>query len=202
MKIEFLKPQSLFNFYMTNNVMDDNWVNNINQIVSDLKFEEGLILNNELKESSRNSKIKWVYYNSNTSSIFKDLQKIIIRANNEAFNFDLKGSEDPIQYTEYYSNTNGRYNWHQDDKYDFDPGLQKTSFRKLSLTIQLTDPNEYEGGDLEIYNPHPEKGKIVKIPKEKGKIIIFPSYMWHRVTPVTKGIRKSLVWWVGGSQFR
>ena len=64
--------------------------------------------------------------------------------------------------------------------------------------MQLSSPDEYEGGDLEI-----NIGSTpLKVKKQKGHIAIFPSFLLHRVSPVTKGLRKSLVWWVGGSQFR
>jgi PKHD-type hydroxylase len=70
--------------------------------------------------------------------------------------------------------------------------------RKISITVQLSDPNDYEGGVLELNVGN----TIVQMPKEKGCAVLFPSYILHRVTPVTKGIRKSLVLWVGGTTFK
>ena len=70
--------------------------------------------------------------------------------------------------------------------------------RKISMTVQLSDGGEYEGGDFEIMrNREPEK-----LPKGKGTVLVFPSYILHRVTPVTSGIRKSLVLWLGGASFK
>lgn len=198
MLVDFYKSYNFFDYYTLNNPLDNNFISKIFQITSNLDFSPGLT-NDPYK---RNSQIKWIPYNSTNLDLFRFLNDIIKIANENHFNFSLTGSTDAIQYTEYYSNINGKYDWHQDDIYMFDAKKPTNYLRKLSLTIQLSDPNEYEGGDLEIYWPHPEIGEVTKIPKEKGKIIVFPSYLWHRVTPVTKGVRKSLVWWVGGSPFR
>ena len=71
--------------------------------------------------------------------------------------------------------------------------------RKVSITVQLSDTDDYEGGNLEIWSG----GDNVKIaPRGRGNVVIFPSYMMHRVTPVTKGTRKSFVLWVGGEHYR
>jgi PKHD-type hydroxylase len=70
--------------------------------------------------------------------------------------------------------------------------------RKLSISIQLTNPEEYEGGELYLYDE--DKGTLMS--KEQGTLIIFPSYVLHEVMPVTKGERNSLVTWVTGKQFK
>ena len=70
--------------------------------------------------------------------------------------------------------------------------------RKLSLSIQLTDPKEYEGGELYLHEN--EEGKEMK--KGQGDLVLFPSYILHEVKPVTKGERNSLVTWVTGKQFK
>jgi PKHD-type hydroxylase len=70
--------------------------------------------------------------------------------------------------------------------------------RKISITIQLSNPDDYDGGDLEFWlGKTPEKA-----PREQAFAVLFPSYLMHRVTPVTRGMRKSLVVWVGGDTFR
>jgi PKHD-type hydroxylase len=79
-----------------------------------------------------------------------------------------------------------------------DFGSGDISNRKLSITVQLSDPSEYEGGELQfMINQH-----IITAPKEKGTAIIFPSFALHRVTPVTKGARKSIVGWIGGPPYK
>ena len=202
MLYNFYKTYNFFDYFKLNKLLDSTIINEIEQNVSTLDFEKGIVSDSENKSLSRKSNIKWIYNNHNTLKIFEHLSKTIITTNNQHFNFSIKGSKDPLQYVEYSSNIKGYYDWHQDDIFNFEPNIPLNFLRKLSLTIQLSDPNEYEGGDLEISLPQPEKNIIVKVPREKGKIIIFPSYLFHRITPVTKGIRKSLVWWVGGSPFK
>jgi len=120
---------------------------------------------------------------------------MIIEANDAIWHFDLHNLTDHIQYTEYYAEKGGHYNWHQ----DMGPG--DMSKRKISLTVQLSDPSEYEGGDLEYFRGgDPEKAD--KAPRGKGVVFIFPSYMMHRVTKVTKGTRRSFVLWVGGEHYK
>ena len=108
-------------------------------------------------------------------------------------NFDLYTILDDIQYTEYYATKKGHYGWHQDI------GSGWLSKRKVSITVQLSGPDEYEGGDLEYWRGG---DGCETAPKDKGLVFIFPSYMMHRVTPVTKGIRRSFVLWVGGEHYR
>ena len=74
--------------------------------------------------------------------------------------------------------------------------------RKVSLTVQLSDPSEYEGGDLEISKGGLSEDSGYKMHRGKGTVVIFPSYMMHRVTPVTRGTRRSFVLWVGGSHYK
>ena len=76
--------------------------------------------------------------------------------------------------------------------------VDKFSRRKISITVQLSDPSEYEGGDLQIKINAGQSDT----PKGLGNVVIFPSYLLHRVTPVTKGLRRSLVLWITGPAFK
>jgi PKHD-type hydroxylase len=96
-----------------------------------------------------------------------------------------------MQYTVYGSGGD-HYNWH------IDSGGSNPCPRKLSLSLQLSDPSEYEGGNLEFMIG--KDGNSAK--KERGLVVAFPAYRLHRVTPVTKGVRKSIVIWTTGPQFR
>ena len=87
---------------------------------------------------------------------------------------------------------NGFFEWHMDF------GAGNISNRKLSITVQLSDPEEYEGGELQFMINQ----NIITAPKEKGTAIIFPSFALHRVTPVTSGVRKSIVGWIGGPPYK
>lgn len=100
-----------------------------------------------------------------------------------------------IQYTEYHASENGHYDWHHDIDWNADDGLD----RKLSITVQLSDPSEYEGGDFQFTEiPNPE----MQDAKQKGSVLIFPSYLIHQVSPVTQGVRKSLVAWFKGPKWQ
>ena len=160
---------------------------------------------NDLKRK-RNSNIVWL----NDPWIYKELQPYIHKANKTAgWNFQWDMSES-MQFTKY--KLNQYYDWHCDswNKPYEQEGPQKGKIRKLSMTCQLTDGSEYEGGELEFdyrnYDPHMRnEAKHLKQVKEilsKGSIIVFPSFVWHRVKPVTSGTRYSLVVWHLGRPFR
>lgn len=140
----------------------------------------------------RKSKTSWISLNNETSWLYDSLAYIARQINGQFFNYDLDGFVEDFQYT-VYDGTGGHYAWH------IDKGLTiSASPRKLSMVLQLTDPAEYEGGDLEFYiSPEPFKAK-----KQKGLMYIFPSWVLHRVTPVTSGVRRSLVVWVSGPKFK
>ena len=112
----------------------------------------------------------------------------------------LRSALESIQYTEYYASENGHYDWHQ----DIGKG-ELPSKRKVSITIQLSESEDYDGGELLICVGSNGSGQLDNnrvCPRGKGVGVLFPSYMMHRVTPVTRGTRKSLVLWVGGSPFK
>lgn len=144
--------------------------------------------------SLRKSKTSWIPYNKNSSWLYEKISIYLRRINGEYYRFEVDGMYEQLQYTIYESESSGFYNWHQDI------GVYSSSSvtRKLSMSILLTDPLTYEGGDLEIWG----SSGIVPAPRELGQIVVFPSYLLHRVTPVTKGTRKSLVIWFGGPAFK
>jgi PKHD-type hydroxylase len=137
----------------------------------------------------RVSKSKFFFPNKTNSWIF-DRITVAVNGANEIYQFQMTALLEGAQYTTYYA-PNGHYGWHVDMG-------ENTPNRKLSVVVQLSDPSEYEGGDLEIWrggNP------VVEI-KNKGAACIFPSWEMHRVTEVTSGVRKSLVIWASGPAFR
>ena len=172
-------------------------------------YENRDLSKNEIKniKRKRNSDLVWL----NDTWIYKELQPYIHIANKKAgWNFDWDRSE-ACQFTKY--KLNQFYDWHSDswDKAYHKPDtLDHGKIRKLSMTCQLTDGSEYEGGELEFdfrnYDPHMRKeSKHLKQAKEilpKGSIVVFPSFVWHRVKPVTKGTRYSLVMWNLGYPFK
>jgi len=156
----------------------------------------------------RNSDLVWL----NEPWIYKELHPYIHQANKAAgWNFDWDFSEQ-IQFTKY--KLNQYYDWHCDSwnkPYDKPNNLNEHGkVRKLSMTCQLTDGSEYKGGELEFdfrnYDPPlRDESKHLRQAKEilpKGSIVVFPSFVWHRVKPVTKGVRYSLVMWNLGYPFK
>lgn len=141
----------------------------------------------------RSSRIKWIPQNDNWQWLYEKLFGMIEEANETLWKFDLFGTNESIQYTEYLAENDGHYDWHQ----DIGPG--GPSLRKISLVVQLTDPSEYEGGDLQIWAGGQN---IWTVNRGKGNVAIFPSYMMHRVSPMTSGTRRSLVLWAGGEHYK
>jgi PKHD-type hydroxylase len=132
-----------------------------------------------------------MHHDGQSAWVYDRIRDLSIEANNAIWKFNLHSIIDSIQYTEYYEG-GGHYGWHT----DIGPG--SINHRKISITIQLSDPDEYEGGNLEMWSD----GDFQTMPKQKGAAVLFPSFLLHRVTPVTKGTRKSLVLWVGGSPYK
>lgn len=144
----------------------------------------------------RSSEIRWIPPGVSENRFIPDLLWYFVRiANRDAFGFHVDHLND-IQYTTYHGSEGGKYDWHSDTFW----ANPSTYDRKLSVVIQLSEPDEYEGGDFEIDPQHPQPDPVDL--RKRGTIIIFPSFLRHRVTPVTSGTRKSLVAWVEGPKFR
>ena len=118
-------------------------------------------------------------------------------ANTRQFNFKINSFQ-LVQFARYRDG--GHYGWHRDvNESAISPNGE---MRKLSLTLCLTDPKEYEGGELQFFNgERPEEQRIINDIQDQGSVIVFDSRDWHRVTPVTKGTRYSLVCWSVGPNF-
>ena len=142
------------------------------------------------KSDVRKSKISWLYPSDEMEWVFRRVTDIVLDLNKRFFNFDVFGLNEGFQFTNYKAPSN-KYGKHVDRASDF-------VVRKLSISIQLTDPKEYEGGELYLYED--DKGMLMD--KKQGTLIMFPSYILHEVKPVTKGERNSLVTWVTGNQFK
>lgn len=144
----------------------------------------------ELNENVRRSDLSWVKNDKEFSWVFEKLAQVVSKLNADYFGFDLVGFGEPIQLTNYGEDKRGMYGWHK----DFGGQIS----RKLSMVLQLSDPADYEGGNLEIMtSENPQKMR-----KQRGLIIVFPSWTLHQVTPVVQGSRQSLVAWVSGPPFK
>jgi PKHD-type hydroxylase len=146
-------------------------------------------------EKTRKSKITWMSDNW----MYRQIQPLIHQVNALAgWNFQWSMTES-FQFTKYEGNQKQHYDWHTDSGDADDNGLT----RKISASLILANDDEYEGGDFQICIPNPNQNKIINIKlKQKGTMIFFPSFVWHRVVPVTKGTRYSLVCWSKGNLFK
>ena len=139
---------------------------------------------------TRTSHISWIPFKKMTD-MYKDIERIMKTTNGNHFGFDGMTISEMAQYTEYPEG--GFYEWHVDNDVNFE---HEPPVRKISMTCLLSPESEFEGGDLELGKP----GNIAKL--KQGHAIFFASFINHRVTPVIKGNRKSLVMWFGGTPFK
>lgn len=155
--------------------------------------------NKDFFEKVRNSHVCWL---NETWIYFEVIKWTSIANTNSGWNFQLDTPEE-LQFTKY--KLNQHYNWHQDSYVTpYEDERYKGKIRKLSSIFLISDPEDYEGGELLFnFNRDIEKKEIHKVPKlKRGSVIIFPSFIWHKVNPVKSGTRYSLVNWHLGNPFR
>jgi PKHD-type hydroxylase len=178
------------------NVFTSDELQKIKEYCNQLTLKDATVGLNELKPKYRKSKVSQFKVNKENEWIFDRLQIATDYMNNEFFRFDLIGF-DQIQYTE-YRDDNDLYDFHVDCYMGEGIPLEHSYPRKLSFSFILSDTTEYSGGQFEVmYSKDPET-----VQQKYGRLLAFPSNMLHRVTPVTRGTRKSLVFWVIGPKFR
>jgi PKHD-type hydroxylase len=139
----------------------------------------------------RVAKTAWIAGTPQTKWLYDRIHGLMRTANDRVYQFDLHGFSEEFQYTVYHGAEGGHYDWH------IDLGPRKMQ-RKLSLSLQLTDPACYEGCDLQFHAGR----QIETAPRERGTAIVFPAFVLHRVTPIASGTRKALVVWAAGPKFR
>ena len=201
------KPTSNWNtFYYFKNVFNDEMINKLTQdVTANYKFSKGRTgvkaLGTDTDDYSTNNRdIAYIGLDPNFRWLYDTLWPLVTQANDELFHFDIDIVTDPIHYVIYptpttpQNNDGGHLDWHMDI------GAHGVNKRKLAMTVQLSDPNDYDGGDFEIWFSGDNKPTL--IPREKGDVIIFPTFCMHRITPVTRGERRCLVFWTGGRPFR
>ena len=139
---------------------------------------------------TRTSHISWIPFKT-MQPMYKKIEQIMKATNGNHFGFDGMQITEMAQYTEYPEG--GFYEWHVDNDVNFQ---HEPPVRKISMTCLLSPESEFEGGDLELM----AEGKIAKL--KQGHAIFFASFIRHRVKPVTRGRRQSLVMWFGGTPFK
>ena len=196
------------------NILDDYVSENF-----DSEMRDSELLGRHKDKNKRNSENAWIDTNHWIAGF---IWHYVNKANRENFRYDLTNIDgENLQYTKYSEGQD--YNWHNDagisnyykpqyvgnsGNFDDDPNnLQTTDFlkascelvRKLSFTLQLSDPDEYEGGNVQLID---EAGRSYIAPRQRGTIILFDSRTQHRVIKVKKGVRKSIVGWVLGPRWK
>ena len=169
-------------------------------------YDPNKVSDDDIKDVSKKRKSNVVWMDDRW--IYKEIQPYIHQANvNAGWNFQWDFSES-CQFTKY--KLNQFYDWHCDSwnkPYD-KPNEPNThgKIRKLSVTVSLSDETEYEGGDFEFDFRSSDDGsnqpQICKEIKPKGSVVVFPSFVWHRVKPVISGTRYSLVMWNLGQPWK
>jgi PKHD-type hydroxylase len=142
----------------------------------------------KLNYEIRKNKVRWLTPHKEVQDVYRKITDAIVSLNKDYFNFKLYGIYESLQFTTYGKDE--KYIKHTDR-------LFSSVIRKLSFSIQLTDPEKYEGGDLVLYDANEE----TKMNRKQGTIIVFPSFLPHEVKPVIKGERDALVGWITGPNF-
>jgi PKHD-type hydroxylase len=174
--------------------------NDINRILAEPEWilsVNATIMDNDtgtLDKNIRRSKISWLNLKNSNADIWQKITWAVSEVNRQYFQFELSGCYEPFQLGCYTAEEKDHYKWHT----DMAPGANGVP-RKLSMSLLLSDPSEFQGGDLEVMTG---SDNIQKLELKKGRAWFFPSWVLHRVTPVTNGTRRSLVCWVGGPPFR
>ena len=163
-----------------------------------LKLQRGCVGgsagSHEVNADVRASEIAWLGMKPELAHIWEKLATAVAEVNRRFFHFDLTGFHEPMQLGLYVEEQAGHYDWHTDAS-----PMDASVPRKLSLAMLLSDPSEFEGGEFQVKTCNDEAQTLEC---RRGRAWFFPSYTLHRVAPVTKGVRRSLVLWIGGPPFK
>lgn len=155
--------------------------------------ETGQLIGGTADYGVRRCRVRWLPEDAAFGWAYDRLVGLVAAANREAFGFDLWGMDERLQLLEYEADITGFFDWHADRGRS---GFART--RKLSVSVQLSDPAEYDGGALEL-NPD---GTPAAAPRDRGTAAIFAATVLHRVAPVVRGRRAALTAWFHGPHFR
>jgi len=186
-----LETDTLGLYISPNKIFTDEECNKIIELgySSNLEYQQSV---DAVNKNDFNSKMIYLLPSENTNYIYDRLRKLVCQKNKEIWNYNLYDFGEPLKFTE--------YNYIEKSSTCIHSDLGKgsiTKFRKLTIVVQLSDENTYEGGELMVQFD----SKLIPVSKKRGSVIIFPSFLMHRVMPVTKGIRNSLVTFAFGPPF-
>lgn len=152
--------------------------------------KDGAVIDPKIRET----KVGWIGAKPEMEALWNKLAGVVAEVNRRYFKYDLTGFHEPMQLGVYTAQDGGHYDWHTDASSQ-DTGVP----RKLSVAILLSHPSEFEGGEFQVKTTSDEARTLEA---QRGRAWFFPSHTLHRVTPVTRGVRRSLVLWVGGPPFK
>jgi PKHD-type hydroxylase len=181
------KTGDLLDYYWFRSEFSADQCSEIISLCKKLPKEEGTTFSSD--PSIRKSSVRWLPPTTDSLWIFNAIKRLCLEAN-EIWNLDVDGFSEAIQFTE-YEEVGSHYDYHMDIS-------ESKMGRKISVCVFLSDPTTFEGGDLAINCG----GKDLVCPKDQGNVILFPSILQHKIYPITKGQRHSLVCWVGGPEWR
>ena len=162
---------------------------------SSLELRAGVTDDRQVHENLRRSDIGWFAANGEHKWLFDRIRDAINQVNTSSFGYNLIGFEG-IQFTKYSHRTTEESDFYSSHKDTI--VLPGGTIRKLSFTIQLSEPESYGGGDLVLYESLTDS---IPLTRALGSISFFPSYTIHEVLPVTRAVRYSLVGWAHGPAF-
>lgn len=154
---------------------------------------EALLVGRQRDHNLRQAELVWLDDVEGMGWVMDRLIDLVRISNRDLFDFDLREFSESPQVARYHAANGGHFAWHS----DIGDGVA-ASKRKLTLVLQLSKPDTYEGGDLEIM----PSAHVVAASRQQGCVSIFPSFALHHVTPVTSGVRHSLTVWAHGPAFR
>lgn len=200
----FIRHRVTMPYCVWDDAFSEDELNAIEKYCDSFDAEAGQISHDQTRplDEVRKSKISWFEREEHPTLdiLFNKLNYVIEKINDDYYNYELNGYSH-IQYTTYNGDELGHYNYHVDMQ--LGAGLQESHLmvgdtRKLSLSLILSDSESYKGGKFTMKIDEIE----YELEQRRGRIILFPSFLLHKVHPVTKGIRKSIVAWVEGPKFR
>lgn len=186
-----LYPKNFEAFVTVPNAFAPHELDILEDMIRTQTLTTGVVGNNETNKSIRDSRIRWISPQE-MSWVFERISTIIKEVNDKYFGIDLNHTES-VQLTEYDSEYHGFYGYHADSRYG---ATGDSRFRKLSVSMQLTDPSLYEGGELLLYPDSFDRPEMAD--RTRGSMTLFRSHILHQVKPVTKGTRYSFVTWCHG----
>ena len=186
-------PHKLVKFYQIPSGLPDEILDSLCKQCESFEetLEPSVVKGGIVNESARISKTHWIHTDHWIAAV---MAHFVREANNNFFKFDLTCWSEKIQYT-VYGGKGSKYCWHQDT---LASAYRENEVRKLSISLLLSDPEDYEGGEFQLLSA----GQMSSYRVSKGTAIVFPSSVVHRVRPLKSGIRRSLVGWYGGPGWR